>query len=328
MITARRFLPAYPAPITYNDQENAKAKRISGAIFPTPKNADGRLAEIVLKACAFDPKGQHASPMQMRQELEAILYNREEAPFIYPQGDEAPIKSVEYLLGSAQSHENASVPPQEKTESIFGGIMTTVESPVAKNAHAAKQENERTASVFGGAVEPQKQERNNAPIAVQHKERSPLLENDTLSERAAVEKDEIKPRMYWMDIADKTSLHETNRVQVQWGGHKINHTQAKWGTHETKPRMPWTDAGDGGYVRRADNSTNRGYGYRSQAAAEEEKKSEKIAIFVIIAIVIAMALFSIFIVVPWAKARPEAVRFVYTPSSQTNSYAPPAPTVV
>lgn len=89
------FLPPYPAPITHSDRESATAKRMSGAAFPEPKNADGRLAEIVLKACAYQPKDRYSSPIQMRQELEAILYDRAEAPIIYPAGDETPIHSVE-----------------------------------------------------------------------------------------------------------------------------------------------------------------------------------------------------------------------------------------
>ena len=91
------FLPEYPAPITHGTREAALAKRISGAALDAPKNADGRLAEIVLKACAFKQKDRYSSPMQMRQELEAILYSHDEASIIYPKGDEAPLKSIDYV---------------------------------------------------------------------------------------------------------------------------------------------------------------------------------------------------------------------------------------
>jgi len=98
------FLPEYPAPITHGAREAALAKRISGAKLPTPKNADGRLSEIVLKACAYNPGDRYSSPMQMRQELEAILYSREQAPIIYPKGDATPIKPIEYLSDNQQQH--------------------------------------------------------------------------------------------------------------------------------------------------------------------------------------------------------------------------------
>lgn len=146
------FLPDYPAPISHSDREASLAKRISGAVIPNPKNADGRLAEIVLKACAYNPKDRYSSPMQMRQELEAILYNREEASIIYPQGDETPLKSVEYVEIEAESPE----PPEvEATESMFGSVA--VEEVVEKTesvfgSTVIEEETEKTESVFGNDV--------------------------------------------------------------------------------------------------------------------------------------------------------------------------------
>jgi len=66
------FLPEYPIPITYIDQEAARAKRFNGVPLPPPKNADSVLSEIILKACAYEPKHRYSSPSQMRQELEAL----------------------------------------------------------------------------------------------------------------------------------------------------------------------------------------------------------------------------------------------------------------
>lgn len=150
------FLPEYPAPITHSDREASFAQRISGAKMPNPKNADGRLAEIVLKACAYNSKERYSSPMQMRQELEAILYNREEAPIIYPEGDETPVKSIEYIESEAEAPEQpvieatesmfGSIPEPDKTESIFGSAIVpeTEEEP-----------EEKTESIFGSAAIPE-----------------------------------------------------------------------------------------------------------------------------------------------------------------------------
>ena len=112
------FLPAYPAPITHSDREAAIKKRISGAPIPKPTNADGRLAEIVLKACSYDPKERYFSPMEMREELEAILYNKEEAKIIYPKGDETPIKSIRYIKTGDEIPE---IGTENRTEDGFGG---------------------------------------------------------------------------------------------------------------------------------------------------------------------------------------------------------------
>ena len=66
--------PPYPQPITPSSRERAQAQRLSGAALPPPANAEGRLAEIVLKACAPDPAQRYDSPTVMRQALEAIRY--------------------------------------------------------------------------------------------------------------------------------------------------------------------------------------------------------------------------------------------------------------
>ena len=111
------FLPDYPAPITHGDREKAMAKRMSGMQLPTPKNADGRLAEIVLKACSQNPKERYSTPMQMCGELEAIMYLPDESRDIYPQGDNVPLKSIDDIEPDAPGQEHHE---HEKTESIFG----------------------------------------------------------------------------------------------------------------------------------------------------------------------------------------------------------------
>jgi len=105
------FLPAHPAQITYSEQEMARSKRFSGTKLPVPKYADGRLAEIVLKACAFDPKDRYSSPMKMREDLEGILYKQGEAHIIYPQGDGVPINTGDFAgpqqQPQSQQYQNA-----------------------------------------------------------------------------------------------------------------------------------------------------------------------------------------------------------------------------
>lgn len=90
------FLPQPPHPITVHDRENALAMRMAGEKMPAPFYGDGRLGEIVLKACAHDPLQRYSSPMQMRQELEAILYDTTDANLIYPSGDEIRLQKNVY----------------------------------------------------------------------------------------------------------------------------------------------------------------------------------------------------------------------------------------
>ncbi len=95
------FLPPAPQPITPQSREEALARRLGGETIPPPFYGEGRLGEIVLKACAYDPKERYSSPEQMRRELEAICYDQEDAALIYPDGDELILAENRYVMASA-----------------------------------------------------------------------------------------------------------------------------------------------------------------------------------------------------------------------------------
>ena len=69
------FLPQYPAPITHEARETALAARMDGTVPAPPKNADDKLAAIILKACAFDPAERYQSAQELRQALQDYLKN-------------------------------------------------------------------------------------------------------------------------------------------------------------------------------------------------------------------------------------------------------------
>ena len=116
--------PPYPQPITPSSRERAQAQRLSGAALPPPANAEGRLAEIVLKACAPDPAQRYDSPTVMRQALEAILYTEGEAKMIYPEGDTVPVPSTS---GVAAPEEND--PNGETERPVWGKAHADSEKP-------------------------------------------------------------------------------------------------------------------------------------------------------------------------------------------------------
>ncbi len=88
------FLPEYPAAITHTDRANAVDRRIKGEAIPAPANADGELAKIVLKACAYDPKERYASATEMREALEALCV--EAAPVVVAAAeDDEPVLPTE-----------------------------------------------------------------------------------------------------------------------------------------------------------------------------------------------------------------------------------------
>ena len=116
--------PPYPQPITPSSRERAQAQRLSGAALPPPANAEGRLAEIVLKACAPDPAQRYDSPTVMRQALEAIRYTEGEAKMIYPEGDTVPVPSTS---GAAAPEEND--PNGETERPVWGKAHADSEKP-------------------------------------------------------------------------------------------------------------------------------------------------------------------------------------------------------
>ena len=131
------FLPAYPEKITHSDRDNALMRRMSGSKIQAPLNTGGRLAEIVLKACAYNPAERYSSPMQFREELEAIAYGANEAKVVCPQGDKVVIEKVEYVsTGGGRGDkltDNYITQVPEKTESAFSVTqMVSVEKSYAE----------------------------------------------------------------------------------------------------------------------------------------------------------------------------------------------------
>lgn len=135
------FLPPAPEPITFHSRELALAKRMGGEKLPPPIYGDGRLGEIVLKACAYDPKERYSSPAQMRQELEDILYDEADAALIYPDGDELALAENQYVSRS-RDLDKPTPDITGRTESIFQGAGSEAQNP------ATPLDASRTESVF------------------------------------------------------------------------------------------------------------------------------------------------------------------------------------
>lgn len=121
------FLPQPPETITFSSREQALVRRISGEPLPRPFYGEGRLGEIVLKACAFAPKDRYSSPQQLRQELEAVLYKAQDAALIYPDGDELRLETNRYVTETPRHAERTG--SDGKTESVFSGSRTNTSSP-------------------------------------------------------------------------------------------------------------------------------------------------------------------------------------------------------
>ena len=167
------FLPAPPAPITFQSREQALAKRMGGEPLPPPVHGEGRLGEIVLKACSFDPKDRYSSPARMRQELEAILYDEQDAALIYPDGDELALVENQYASTASSRPEEDSA-QNEPTASVFGGGDTFEDSRTESMFGGDAFEGSRTESMFGGATQEEATSRTESIFgSVQQQKKSP-----------------------------------------------------------------------------------------------------------------------------------------------------------
>lgn len=66
------FLPLPPAKLKAGMDEDARHRRLSGEKLPAPKNGSEALKEIVLKACAYDPKDRYQSAQEMLDALNTL----------------------------------------------------------------------------------------------------------------------------------------------------------------------------------------------------------------------------------------------------------------
>ena len=63
------FLPDYPQPITFKDNEVALTKRLSGEPLKLPCNAAPSLGSVIVKACAFRPEERYQNATEFKNAL-------------------------------------------------------------------------------------------------------------------------------------------------------------------------------------------------------------------------------------------------------------------
>lgn len=73
------FYPSYPSEILHDDVQKAFQKRLTGEFPNAPCDADKRLSDIVLKACAFDAKDRFSTAADMKTAL-MNLYQAKNPP--------------------------------------------------------------------------------------------------------------------------------------------------------------------------------------------------------------------------------------------------------
>ena len=88
------FLPPAPQPILYSHREQALSRRMSGEDIPTPQDASHAFAEVIRKACAYDPKARYQTADEMLAALRQLDIRPLTSPLESGAGSHSPISSV------------------------------------------------------------------------------------------------------------------------------------------------------------------------------------------------------------------------------------------
>ena len=105
--------------ITYRDKENALTRRMSGEQMEPPAEAGRLFAQIILKACAFDPAKRYQTPEEFYRDLDDLKHGRmtgraQKTSEIKQKDRPAPTSSGETETKSrSQAYKTATVQPKQ-----------------------------------------------------------------------------------------------------------------------------------------------------------------------------------------------------------------------
>lgn len=121
------FLPAYPAPVSFEDRERAATRRLRGDMFPKPENADSALARIIFTATAFRPEERYAEPAQMKDALEGYVRN-----VLTQSAAPKPVQTVGHYEAPQRTDGAASVTVKDKA--AFAEAFKEDEEPAGEKS--------------------------------------------------------------------------------------------------------------------------------------------------------------------------------------------------
>lgn len=154
------FMPQYPAPLRFQDRENAQAMRLSGVPIPAPAHADPALANVIAKACSYNAEDRFATATDMRLALESLLQPEktvENTAYVESKqhqtrtnaiyNDEAGEERDEATISRFADKELPNQPQNEdKTVSRFAYAEDTVKSDATPDQRQDLSANEHSAS--------------------------------------------------------------------------------------------------------------------------------------------------------------------------------------
>lgn len=136
------FVPLPPAVPKFKEEEEAKQRRFSGEVLPAPAHGSEALKEIVLKACAYNPKDRYASSQEM---LEALTLLSSETHLETPGACAADKNDQDADHTKGPQRNNRVAEQQQETEKTVGPEFAERGVPTPKKRNGSK----RTKYVIG-----------------------------------------------------------------------------------------------------------------------------------------------------------------------------------
>ena len=126
------FLPPPPAATTYDDANAALSRRMNGEPLPAPAFASPALAEVILRACAYDPNRRYQAAADFGQALHQVLNGT------YVSGQAAP------------------------SATVYGGVFGAAPAPAPAQTYSEPQTPVYSAAPAGGYAVPASGSQNRA----------------------------------------------------------------------------------------------------------------------------------------------------------------------
>lgn len=141
------FMPLWPNPIKYSDDQKATFQRISGKSIPAIPDIPTGLSEIVCRACAYDKENRYQKAEDLAKDLEKYI-NSEELTEIVTKGN--TLKEMETPSDSdiTEASENKETDFTEQEEQKKGNFQQSeVETDHSKKENLFQDE--KTYAAFG-----------------------------------------------------------------------------------------------------------------------------------------------------------------------------------
>lgn len=163
------FMPLPPEKPKAGMEEEARHRRLSGEPLPPPANGSKKLKEIVLKACAYDPKDRYQSAAEMKDAL-MQLFADDRKPVEITAKDNTPVVIVADRpkdTNSAAVSSEVSVSPAKKKATVPAPEVAELKKiePVTFSPAEVWQEEEAAYHAWLDSQQPRQKDQDDAVAA-------------------------------------------------------------------------------------------------------------------------------------------------------------------